>query len=261
MEVLDFSRSFFTFRVDTLKKPPKTTSHKPPSTLNNARIQIDCRCQIKEMGTGKVHEFLLGANCKTERVGVDRDIWLDPNADFVPIFSREKFMQVKTYARADNSAMLYPPSLGVQAERQVWVVAEAFDSLRIDLKTCEGEVLERPDQIVESTLANERQVARTEIETERYLATIDYPVKTMNVSERDGIYQTDTGPVLLPDLSREPGDLIEGFELAFSAFNSPAWTEFIVRTKQAIAKEISVYHYCKPVRRDCRNQVIRIREQ
>jgi hypothetical protein len=258
MEALDFSRSFLTFRIDTLKKATTTTSHKPPYSLNNARIQIECRCQIKEKRNGRVHQFVMGANCKTEQVGVERDIWLQPNADFVPIFSDEKFLQVKTYAKADDSAMLYPPSLGIQSERQVWAIAGAFDSLRIDLYPCEGKVLATVSEINESTLANEPLIARTEIETDRYQALIEYPVKTMNANDREGIYQTDTGPVLLPDLSREPDELIEGMELAFVAFNSPDWAEFIVRTKQPVSEGISVYHYCKAVRYDCKNQLVAI---
>ena len=41
---------------------------------------------------GEVHFFALGANCKTEQVGVDRDIWMEPNADFVPIMSGLRFL-------------------------------------------------------------------------------------------------------------------------------------------------------------------------
>src|SRR5689334_11134335 len=132
MKAVDFSRSYLTFRIDTLKKPPKTVSHQPPFTLNNARVQIDCCCEIEDKLSGLIQDFVLGASCKTERVGVEQDIWLEPNADFVPIFSREEFMHLKTYDLADKGVMLYPPSLGVQSERQTVKVAEAFDSLRID---------------------------------------------------------------------------------------------------------------------------------
>ena len=258
MPVLEFSRSFLTFRIDTLKRPPVTVSHKPPFTLNNARIQIDCRCQIREKSTGAMQEFVLGANCKTERVGVERDIWTVPNADFVPIVSRDRFMNLKAWDRADKGVMLYPPTLGVQPERQVGKVADAFDNLRIDLCEREGIELKTPDQVVETILANHPVVARTEIENERYLATIEYPVKTMNANERDKIYQTDTGPILLPDLSKQPEDLIAGLELAFSAFNRPTWTEFIVRVKTPVAEGISVYHYSKSLRLDTKNRLFRL---
>jgi hypothetical protein len=258
MNAIDFSRSFLTFRVDVLKKPPVTVSHKPPFTLNNARIPLDCRCEIVEKRTGRAHEFVLGVSCKTERVGVEQDIWTDPNADFVPIMSREQFLLLKTFDRAGKQVMLYPPSLGVQPERQVGRIEETFDSVRFDVAYCGGEVLETADRIVEATLSNHPLVARTRIEGDRYTAILDYPVKTINANERDTIYQPDTGPVLFPDLSREPVDLIGGFELAFIAFNTPHWAEFLVRVPTQVAEGVSVYHYSRPVRLETDNQIIRL---
>jgi hypothetical protein len=260
MQAIDFSHSFLTFRIDTLKKPPATVSHKPPFTLNNARIPIDCRCEITDKQTDESHEYVLGVSCKTERVGVERDIWTEPNADFVPVFSREQFLNIKTFDHVGKQVMLFPPSLGVQPERQIGRVADAFDSVRIDLVTREAEVLETAERIIEATLANHTLVARTEIQGDRYVAVLDYPVKTMNANEREKIYQTDTGPLLLPDTgaSREPEDLIAGFELAFAAFNSPDWIEFLVRVPTPVTEEISVYHYSRSVRFDARNQIARL---
>ncbi|HUZ47297.1 MAG TPA: hypothetical protein VMW54_11735 [Terriglobia bacterium] len=258
MQTIDFARSFLTFRIDTLKKPPLTTSHKSPHTLNNARIQLDCRCEVREKRRDVIQEFVLGASCKTERVGVDQDLFTDPNADFVPIFSRDTFMNLKAFDRADKGVMFYPPSRGVQPERQVGRVAEAFDSLQIDLHRAEGEVLETPDAIIAATLAKHPLVARTELESELYTALIEYPVKTINVDERDNIYQTDTGPILFPDFARAPEDLLGGFELAFVAFNCPVWAEFILRVKAPVAEGVSVYHYSRRVRVEARSHIIRL---
>ena len=58
METTDFARSFITFRIDTLKKPPLTVSHKPPFPLNNARIQVDCRLEVVEKPSGRRQLFL-----------------------------------------------------------------------------------------------------------------------------------------------------------------------------------------------------------
>jgi len=46
MKTIDFARSSLTFRIDTLKKPSQTVRHKPPFTLNDARIPIECRGEI-----------------------------------------------------------------------------------------------------------------------------------------------------------------------------------------------------------------------
>ena len=258
METVDFARSFLTFRNDWLDKPAQTVSHKPRFTLNNARIPLDCICAITDREAGATQTFVQGGNCKSERVGVERDIWLQPNADFVPIFSAEQFLIVKTYDLAGKAVPFYPPSRGMQPERQVGAVGETFDSVRIDVLRGEGEVLEDGAQIVQAVLDNEILVARTALEEGRYLAVLEYPVKTINANERDAVYQTDTGPILLPDFSREPGQLIEGFELAFSAFNSPDWIELIVRAPTPVGQGLSVYHYSRPLRLTVENQIIRL---
>jgi hypothetical protein len=256
METTDFHRSFITFRIDTLKVQPKTVSHKPPFTLNNARIPLDACCRIVEKDTDRVHEFFLGASCKTERVGVERDIWLDPNADFVPVCSRTQWMALKTYAQVGESMKLYPPSLGDQPERQVIDVEKTFDALSIDVEKAPGEVLQTPQAIVEAVLANRLLNASCRIESERYAAVLDFPIKTMNANERDWVYQPDTGPMLLPDLLRNPGDLLEGMSLAFVAFNTPTWIELIVRAATPVDENVSVYHYSQPMRLESQNQVI-----
>lgn len=255
---IDFARSYVTFRIDELKKPPKTVSHKPPFSLNNARIQIECRCCIEEKATRDSQTFVLGASCKTERVGVERDIWTEPNADFAPIFSADRFLNLKTFARADIEVPLYPPGSGTQSMRQTGLIEDTFDSVHIDVAQREGELLASSQEIVEATLANDPLVARTTIDSDGYIAVIEYPIKTMNANERDWIYQTDTGPMLLPNLSAEPGALIEGFELAFAAFNCPHWIELIVRAPTPVGNEVSVFHYTRSARLNVKNEVIRL---
>ena len=97
------------------------------------------------------------------------------------------------------------------------------DSTSIYVNGAEGERLDTAAAIVDATLdsAGQPLVGRTVIDGTRYLTTLEFPIKTMNASERDLIYQTDTGPVILPDFSREPDDLIVGFELAFVCLQLP----------------------------------------
>lgn len=256
MDTIDFSRSFITWRVDCSKKRPETLTHEPPYDLNNARVQVDCYCKLKEKQTGVAHEFALGASCKSEIVGAERNLWREPNADFIPVMSRDYFMVLKAFDCADKGAMLDLPSHGLQPERQVVSTHESFDSTRMDIVYCPARVLQATERIVESTLANHPLNAHTQIESQRYVADIIYPVKTMNANERDQIYQTDTGPVLFPDLNREPEDLISGLELAFAAFNTESWTEFLLRIKVPVAEGVSVYHYSQSIHIECKNQII-----
>ncbi|MDP6553518.1 MAG: hypothetical protein QGG71_02565 [Pirellulaceae bacterium] len=255
--IIDFSQSFLTFRIDTLKKPPTTASHKPPFTLNNARIQIECRCRVTDKQTGNTQTFVMGANCKTERVGVERDIWTEPNADFVPVFSDDGFMHIKTYASAGVAVDLYPHGSGPQSDRQTGQISDAFDDVRIDVVQRQGVALNTAEEIVAATLANQSLVACSTIHSARCTAVIEYPIKTINANERDMIYQTDTGPVLLPDLDGPAESMLSRLEMAFAAFNSPDWIEFLVRVSTTIASGANVYHYATPVRLDCQNQIFR----
>ena len=256
MGTIDFARSYFTFRVDSEKKPPKTVTQKVPYSLNNARIPIEAALTVTAKDGGYREEFVLGVSCKTEQVGVEQGIWHIPNADFKPIFSSDTFMAIKTYEVADRGATLYPPTLGEQPERQIISIEETFDDVRIDLSRVDGNALASPRAIVEAVLGNVPLNARTTIENERYTAALEYPVKTINANERDWIYQPDTGPVLLPDLARDPEDMMEGIELAFAAFNTPDWVEFIVRVPTPVAEGVNVYHYAEPVRMDCVNEML-----
>jgi hypothetical protein len=91
-------------------------------------------------------------------------MWTEPNADFVPILSSDQFMHLKSFDWADKGVMLYPASLGIQPERQVVRIADAFDSARIDICHGEGELLQSVEAIIGAVFANRPLVARTQIE-------------------------------------------------------------------------------------------------
>ena len=81
---------------------------------------------------------MLGASCKTERVGVDSDIWTDPCGDFVPVFSKDQFLILKAYDRADKGVMFFPREEGVQPERQIGSIGETYVSAGYDLEYLEA---------------------------------------------------------------------------------------------------------------------------
>ena len=130
MKVHDFARSSLIFRIDTLIKPPITASHKPPFSLNNARILLESACWITDSRDGHTYRFVEGASCKTERVGVERDIWMLPNADFHPVASDDRILVLKTYARQGDSIPLWPS--GTQNEIQEAPIADAYSGFSID---------------------------------------------------------------------------------------------------------------------------------
>jgi hypothetical protein len=248
VKLLEFGRSTLLFRIDLDVLPPPTLSHKPPFQMNNARIQIDSVCRITERASGQVHTFVLGGDCKTERVGAERDLFLEPNADFIPIFSDDGFMHIKTFARAGTHAQAWPPGSGEQSDRLTAKLTDTFVDAHLDLVEREGERLADSRAIVDAVLANDAIVGVHRVQTDRYDVDIEYPAKTINANERDIVYQTDTGPILWPDLERDPADLLPGLELAFTAANAPDWAQIIVRGRTSIADGVEVYHYANSIR-------------
>lgn len=258
--IIDFERSCVRFRMDTTKKPPKTVSRKLPMTLNNVRMLLDARALITHKSSGRVHDYVLTASCKSEQVWVKRDVWHQPNADMCMLAGRDEFLVYKRWDKADKGVMLYPASLGVQPERQLDDPKECFDRFAIDLATRPGRVLGSVEAIIEALSANTPVVAQTEYETARYRVLLEYPVKVVNFSERERYYQVDTGPVLLPDLDHEYRSLLEGCRLAYVAHNCPDWAEFIVCVPTALSEGIRVHHYSQSVRIEgTRNRLIAVK--
>ena len=258
-KTVDFPRSYLRFRRDLDKKPLPTISTKPVFAVNNVRIQLECRLTMTERQSGRKHMFVVGANCKTERVGAQRNLFTRPNADFIPVFSAEEFMIIKTYARVGTQVKRYPPSKGVQPNPQFGSRDEIFDSSEVNVHECPAEVLSSSREVVEAAFGGDPLVARTEITEGPYVAVLEYPIKTININEHKWFYQTDDGPVLLPDFNRDPASLIRGFQLAYATFNCPDWTEFIVREPTDVGADVQVFHYSGYRRFNARNDVLRLR--
>lgn len=189
---------------------------------------------------------------------MEHDIWTKPNSDFAPIFCEDHFLNIKPYARAGIEVDRYPPDSGKQSDRQSGRNEDVFDNVRIDIAECRGEKLVSAEEIVTAVLQNIPLVAQTQLDTDRYSVRLEYPVKTINANERDMVWQTDTGPVLFPDLSRKLDDILEGLELAYAAFNCAEWVEFLVRAPTTIAEDVSVYHYSRAVRMDSKHRILAV---
>jgi hypothetical protein len=265
MEVVDFSRSYLRWRLDSKAQAPPTISHPMPTSVNNVRIGLECCCQLTERATGRTHVYVLGAACKSERVGVQQDVWLEPNSDYCLVMSADEFLILKSWAHCGIRIMRYPESLGPQPERQSGANRDAWRSFNIQVKTAPGQLLDSVESVISATRGDRPIVARTEYDDGDFRVVIDHPVKTMNYSEREEMYQTDTGPILLPDLSAERRErserLVECFDLAYSAFNVGGWAEFIVNVPTPVGEGVRVNHYSRARRIEpVRNQLIEVME-
>ncbi len=263
VSTLDFSRSYFRFHVDLQSQPAITLSHVPPTTENTVRINLECRCTLVHRPSRTTTTYALGASCKTERVGGPGDLWLFPNADFCPVVSDSEFLIIKRWQKTGMGVLRNPPSLGLQPERQIGLTKDAWADCSVDWQEVAGRELQGIDEIIAGIRGARPLVSRTSYSQGEYDVVIEHPVKTINFSQRENVFQTDTGPVLLPDLSpqrlQNEERLIGCFDLAYSAFNAPEWAEFIVNVPTVLTDEISVHHYSQARRiENCDNSIIEI---
>jgi hypothetical protein len=249
MQVIDFTRSYLRFRIDPRVKPAITVTRPMPTRELNVRIVLDCRCELRNRLTEERHEFVLTASCKTELVGAKRDLWMEPNADFCVVASHDEFLTLKSWAQCNMQVAKHPDVIGVPLERQSGSSRDAWAEFDYRCRLVQGRAV-RSIHEISATIRSERPlVARIQYDDGPWTVTIDHPVKTFNYSETDDVYQTDTGPILLPELTRDrlekSSRLIDCFDLAYSAFNSESWAEFIINVPTPIGNGKCVNHYSK----------------
>lgn len=233
----DFSRSFATF----------TTKGR----TNNARIQVEAVC---ELAGGD--RYVLVASCKSEDTYAERNLFKQPNYDFCAIFGSEQYCIVRV-------------GLPVTA---CWLesglIADRFEQVCVDLAQADAEVCADRQAAAEATLANRPLVGRTKLfdEAGETLATLDYPIKTMNANvpehspSGDWIFQVDTGPIIAPTRASEGGLEVERLELAFIAWNADDWAELVVQEPVRLSySDDCAAHYARVEVVSARNGVLALR--
>ena len=106
--------------------------------------------------------------------------------------------------------------------------------------------------VVKATKAGHQLVARTELADPGtgLRAVLEYPVKTMNLELSTQVWQTDTGPVAVPDLTKRYDPAIASVSLGFVAANNRQLdrADFVLEQLMALPNGggAEVLHYCNP---------------
>jgi len=237
IDFCDYANSYLTFTV--------------PNGENTARIQLDARCVVS--GLDGKEEYFLITPCKSEAMYVERDMWQLPNYDFCGIWSRTEYSILRTWATSEP---------GRRAERDTGRIADRFEKVTIDVRPLANlRELKTDAEIAEATWANKLIVARTNLTDEAtgQTATMEYPMKTMNVRAKSPQFQVDTGPVLWPDFRSTSPHAIERLAMAFAVYNTFDFAEFIVRRPTPIVVEgrevATVMHYSESVATAARHEL------
>ena len=217
---------------------------------NAPQFWVESRCTLIDERAGTAEDFYQCASCKSEDTFAEKDLFRDPNYDFLPVFGREDVAIFRRHAFCNENYVQYVKG------GNIW------GGPRFMIRESKG-AREAKDgaEVVQAALKGVPFVSQTEVwnGATGMRAVIECPVKTMNANEEKGLYQVDTGPVLFPDLTRRYDRWIEALRMAFVAFNAPGFADFVIEQPTPIVQEgrevCQVYHYSGIVSLPARNTV------
>lgn len=200
-------------------------------------------------------EFYQCGSCKSENTFAKEDLFAKENYDFLPILGDGYWLVFR------RTAKLNPGYRSFKKMEEIWGPANL--KLREARKLT---VLESFEQIRDATAAATPIVSRTEIqdETTGLKAIIECPVKTMNISLDKMLYQVDTGPIALPDLSKRYEPRIDSLRLAFVAFNAPHFADFVIEQPTKVIEEeqekCQIHYYSGPISLKAKNTLLAVED-
>ena len=222
---------------------------------NAPRFWVESRCRLIDDTDGSFSDYYQCGSCKSEHTFAKKDLFVNPNYDFLPVFGEEHTAVFRRHAYRTDNYVEYRPA------KDYWggPLFEVQEASPV-------QVLDGNAAIFEATRKCLPIVTHTEIwdADTNQRAIIECPVKTMNIDEKADIYQVDTGIVLFPDLSKRYGQQIETFRLAYVAFNAPHFADFVIEQPTPIIKDgvevAQVYHYSEIRSLEAKNTVFCIGE-
>jgi len=219
------------------------------ASFNAVRFWVESRTTLFDEETDTTQVFYQCASCKSEDTFAEKNLFLEDNYDFLPILGGRNWLIFRRPCRISETYR--------QVKADIW--GEPVLKLRWGKGVTQ---LDTYEDIQKATHAGKPIVAQTELHHEetKFRATIEYPVKTMNISVDKSLYQVDTGPVAYPDLSERYDPAIDCLRLAFVAFNAPHFADFIIEQPTPVIedeKELAkVYHYSNPFSVSARNRLL-----
>jgi hypothetical protein len=195
---------------------------------NIARIQLDAACTMIDDRAGAAETYYLVAPCRSERMYVDTPLFLMPNYEFAGVWGKDDFQIIRTHWVSARDNREYGHN------RVRWA------DVRLDIQHFAGtRPLVDTTQIIEAVLANQPLVARTELRNEESgrRATLEYPVKIMNLTKSPPQFQVDTGPLIVPDFTSKAEHPVERFDVAHVVYNGFTKAEFILRRPTPVVSD------------------------
>ncbi len=222
--MIDFGRSYFTWTSHPTKPDPHYKYAGgfvgKDGAVHRVRIQFDATCTLTNDKTGKSDELFLLCPCRTEYTIVTENLFQVPNGEFRVVFGREHSVPL---ARRPSSE---PEPLKRRK------LSEQFASHQVDLRKFEpARTVTTAEGVIEATVADAVMNGRTTYRdaARGVTVTLEYPIKLINLQQREKLFQVCMGPVPLPDLATWDGVSVDRAFLAHLAFSDFDYMEFMLR--------------------------------
>ncbi len=237
IECLDYGRSFI---CNT-------------SPANAVRFWVESRTVLYDDEAGTELVMYQCGSCKSEHTFAEQGLLKEDNYDFMPIYGGEDMLVLRRHVDARDSYR------ELRKVKEMWGEPDMrlqYGKTVKELKTFE--------EIRDVTATATPLVAQTELANEEtgLRCLLEYPIKTMNISIDNKLWQVDTGPIALPDLTRRFEPAVDSVRLAFAAFNAPHFCDFVIEQPTPIVRDeqivCEVYHYSNPVSVAAKNRVLAV---
>lgn len=219
--------------------------------FNCVRFWVESRTTIFDDQAGTAVDYYQCASCKSERTFAEKDLFQADNYDFLPILGDGYWLVFRRPAR------MSPKYRTTCKAEELWGGPKMMlhnAAMATELDTFE--------KIRDATAAGLPIVTQTEIRNDEtgLRAVIECPTKTMNISLDESMYQVDTGPIALADLTKRFDPQIDCLSLAFIAFNAPHFADFIIEQPTPVVEDdqekCQVYHFSSPFSLPAKNLVL-----
>ncbi|MCD6350559.1 MAG: hypothetical protein J7M26_00460 [Armatimonadetes bacterium] len=227
---------------------------------NYPRFWVESRCFIEHEPSGLRREYFQCGSCKAEDTFAEKNLLRDPNYDFLPVFSEEELIVFRRHAWCAEDygetgreragwADGAPPPPGDYRQVRPMKGHPVWGGIVPKLREAQARPLASAGEVIEATQAGLPLIAQTVLRDDAsgVRAVLEYPIKTINCHPDRGLWQVDTGPVVLPDLTAPLGQWAPTLELAFVVFNTYDWVDVVVEVPTPVLRDGQemgrVYHY------------------
>jgi hypothetical protein len=239
--------------AEPLLSPPTDYGRSMIATLGPANAPLfwlESRCRVADPAAQVVRDYYQCGSCKSEDTFATADLFKSPNYDFLPVFTeKETIVFRRRETVTDGYRSVSAPLWGGMVPR---------------IRPARARVLAGGPDIAAAVAAGLPLTGQVEIRDEETgrTAVLEFPIKTMNMGTDGTSWQVDTGPVVLPDLKAPPDQWSATLRLAFVAYNTADWADFIFEAPTALpgggAEVPKVFHYSEISHRTTRNLVLAV---